>query len=65
MKNATTLEDLVNLTIESLNSEVSYLRVMSLGRPDEEIRTINQIANSIARLGARLEKSQCCSMQKM
>jgi hypothetical protein len=48
--------EVLEMAIDSLNSEAAYLRVMSLGRPEPELATLNQAAEKITLLSKRLER---------
>jgi hypothetical protein len=50
------LPELLEMAIDSLNGEAAYLRVMSLGRPEPELATLNQAAEKITLLSKRLER---------
>jgi hypothetical protein len=49
------LPELLEMAIDSLNGEAAYLRVMSLGRPEPELATLNRAASKIALLSKKLE----------
>jgi hypothetical protein len=48
--------ELLGMAIDSLNGEAAYLRVMSLGRPESELATLNRAAEKIAVLSRKLER---------
>jgi hypothetical protein len=48
------LHDLLEITIESLNGDAAYLRVMSLGRPESEVIALHRAAEKISKLGTSL-----------
>lgn len=50
------LPELLEMAIDSLNGEAAYLRVMSLGRPEGELATLNRAAENIALLSKKLER---------
>ena len=50
------LPELLEMAIDSLDGEAAYLRVMSLGRPERELVTLNRAAEKISRLGSSLRK---------
>jgi hypothetical protein len=48
------LGELLAITADSLSQDAAYLRVMSLGRPENEVITLIRAADKISRLGDRL-----------
>ena len=48
------LPELLEITIESLNGDAAYLRVMSLGRSEREMITLHRAAEKISKLGTSL-----------
>jgi hypothetical protein len=48
------LPELLSVTVESLNSDAAYLRIMSLGRSEQEMILLNRLAAKIDKLGVRL-----------
>jgi hypothetical protein len=50
------LPELLSMASDSLESEAAYLRVMSLGRPESELITLNRAAEKISKLGTTLRK---------
>jgi hypothetical protein len=49
------LPELLDITLESLNGDAAYLRVMALGRPEMEAVALQEAADKICDLGATLE----------
>lgn len=48
------LPDLLEMTIESLNSDAAYLRVMSLGRSQSDVIVLHRAAEKLSKLGSSL-----------
>jgi hypothetical protein len=48
------LPELIALTVESLDSAAAYMRVMSIGRDEQEMIALNRAAKRIDKLGASL-----------
>jgi hypothetical protein len=50
------MPELLDMASESLESEAARLRIMSLGRPEAELITLNRAAQKISKLGKGLRK---------
>jgi hypothetical protein len=48
--------EILAMSIDTLNREAAFLRVISLGRPKSELTTLNHAAEKITRLEKRLER---------